>query len=187
VEPLPLDAALLGGPSGFVWDARIEMVPLVGVRVRDGYLAGEASLIARAGGLVTVVDRKGSPGLASGALHRWLAESVWLPTALLPREGLAWEAVDDSTARVTLRDAGLAVSLDVHFDAAGGIARVEAERYRDVNGAGVLTPFVGHFREYAPVQGMRIPMQGEVEWILPEGRLSYWKGRVERADYAFAR
>lgn len=174
-------------PPGFVWDARIDIVPVVGVRVRDGYLAGEAGMLGKVAALVPVVDQQGSPELAAGALHRYLAESAWLPTSLLPREGLVWEAVDDSTARVTLTDAGVTVSLDVHFAASGRIERVEAERYRDVGGVGVLTPFVGHYRDYVEVEGMRIPGEGEVEWILPEGRFSYWRGRVERIEYDFGR
>lgn len=172
-------------PPGFVWDARIDMVPLVGVRVRDGYLGGRASMLGRVAALIPVVDQRGGPELAAGALHRYLAESAWLPTALLPRDGLVWEAIDDATARVTLTDAGTVVSLDVHFSAAGELVRVEAERYRDVNGVPVLTPFVGHFSEYQAVAGMRIPMAGAVEWVLPEGRLTYWRGRITKAEYAF--
>lgn len=174
-------------PPGFAWDAQIDMIPVVGVRVRDSYLGGEAGMLGKVAALVPVVDEGGSPELASGALHRFLAESAWLPTALLPREGLAWEAVDDSTARVTLTDSGVTVSLDLHFAASGEIVRVEAERYRDVDGVGVLTPFAGHFRDYVQVEGMRIPREGEVEWILPEGRFSYWRGRVERVEYDFGR
>lgn len=172
-------------PPGFVWDARIDMMPVLGVRVRDSYLGGKAGMLGKVAALVPVADEGGSPEIASGALHRLLAESAWLPTALLPREGLLWEAEDDSTARITLTDSGVTVSLDVHFATSGGIERVEAERYRDVDGVGVLTPFVGHFRDYAEVQGMRIPREGEVEWILPEGRFSYWRGRVELIEYDF--
>ncbi len=171
-------------PPGWGWDARIDMIPLVGVRVRDSYLTGRAAMLGKVAALVTVVDQQGSPELAAGALHRYLAESAWLPSALLPREGLVWEAVDDSTARVTLTDSAVRVSLDVHFAASGEIVRVEAERYRDVDGIGVLTPFAGHFREYMEVEGMRIPKEGEVEWVLPGGRFSYWRGTVERIHYA---
>lgn len=47
----------------------------------------------------------------------------------------------------------------------------------------MLTPFVGHFSDYAEVGGVRIPMEGMVEWILPEGRLSYWRGRIARVAF----
>lgn len=136
-------------------------------------------------------SRQGIRGADSCRVHpqaftlRYLAESAWLPTALLPRTGLTWEAVDDSTAKVTLTDSGIRVSLEVYFAASGEIARVEGERYRDVAGGGVLTPFAGHFRSYVERHGMRIPSEGEVEWILPEARFSYWRGRVKGIDFDF--
>lgn len=33
------------------------------------------------------------------------------------------------------------------------------------------------------MDGVRIPRAGEVEWILPEGRLPYWRGRVGGVEY----
>jgi hypothetical protein len=33
---------------------------------------------------------------------------------------------------------------------------------------------------------MRIPSAGEVAWLLPEGRLSYYRGRVKSVAYAFS-
>ncbi|MEX2571094.1 MAG: DUF6544 family protein [Gemmatimonadota bacterium] len=172
-------------PPGFVWDARIAMIPVVGVRVRDRYLGGSAGMLGKIGALIPVVDQAGGRELASSALHRYLAESVWLPTALLPREDLVWEPLTDSSARVTLSDAGLSVSLDVHFGDAGEIVRVEGDRYRDVEGVGVRTPFVGHFRDYFASDGMRIPRRGEVAWILAEGTFAYWRGRATAVAYTF--
>lgn len=174
-------------PPGFVWDAEMRMAPLVAVRVRDRYSRGRAAMLGKVAGLVPVVDQEGSPGLAAGALLRYLAEAAWLPTALLPAEGVAWEAVDDSTARASLTDAGVTVSMDVHFGGRGEIVRVEAERHRDVGGVGVPTPWVGRFGRYERVAGMMVPMDGSVEWVLPEGRLVYWRGRVVRASYELAR
>jgi len=174
-------------PPGFVWDASIRMAPLVSVRVRDSYLAGEGVMYAKAAALVTVANQRGTPEMASGALMRYLAEAVWLPTALLPCEGVSWEAVDDRTARATLADAATIVSVDVHFGAGGRIVRIEAMRYRDVNGTPVLTPWVVHLRDYARADGMMIPVAGEVAWLLPEGPLPYWRGRTVEASYELAR
>ncbi len=52
-----------------------------------------------------------------------------------------------------------------------------------MNGKGVPTPWEGHFREYERVDGVIVPREGEVAWILPEGRLTYWRGRVVRVEY----
>lgn len=171
-------------PPGFVWDAGIRMSPLLTMRVRDSYLWGTGAMQARLASLVPVVDAQGGSGLASGSLHRYLAESVWFPTALLPGRGVAWEAVDDSTARATLTDSGISVSLDFLFGARGEIVSAYTPaRFRDVGGTAVPTPWMCHFESYEPMDGMMVPMKGEVEWLLPEGRLSYWRGRIVKAEY----
>jgi hypothetical protein len=170
-------------PPGFIWDARIRMASLMTVRVRDGYVGGEGSMLGRVWGIAPVVDQRGTPELAAGALLRYLAESTWLPTALLPRPGLTWTAIDESTARATLTDGATTATLDVHFAPGGEIIRVSAMRHRDVSGVGVLTPWTGRFGDYARVSGMMIPMSGEVEWLLPEGSMPYWRGRIVQAKY----
>lgn len=171
-------------PPGFVWDARIRMAPGVVARVRDSYLAGEGVMQGKAAALVTVVDHRGTPEMAASSLLRYLAEAAWLPTALLPSAGVRWEAVDDSTARATLADAGTAVRMDVHFAASGEIARISADRHRDVNGTPVLTPWEGHFWDYQRASGMTVPMSSEVGWILSDGWFPYWRGRTVKAEYA---
>ena len=70
-------------------------------------------------GLVPVVNAADDPQLRAGALQRYLAESVWFPTALLPSEGLRWTPVDEAHARATLTDHGISVTLEFEF-APGG-------------------------------------------------------------------
>ena len=170
-------------PPGFVWDASIGTAPLVTIRVRDEYRDGHGGMVARVAGLLKVAEGRDTPELAQGALVRYLAEAVWLPPALLPAEGLAWEPVDDSTARATLSDHGNRVSVDFHFDPEGRIVRISGMRYRDVDGAGVLTPWSGEFADYREVNGMMVPERGSVAWLLPEGRYTYWKGTIVDWNY----
>jgi hypothetical protein len=173
-------------PPGFVWDAAIHLAPLLTVRVRDSYVGGTAGMHGKIAALIPVVDQSGGETLNAGALHRLLAEMVWMPTALLPGQGVTWSPIDDSTARATLGDSGTTVWLDVHFNRAGEIVRVATPaRYRDVEGTAVPTPWEGTFGSYEEVDGLRVPREGEVEWILPEGRLAYWRGRIVRSTYDF--
>jgi hypothetical protein len=172
-------------PPGFVWDARIRMAPLVVAHVRDSYMAGEGVMHGALAGVLTMVDQRGTPEMAAGALLRYLAEAPWFPTALLPSAGVRWDAVDDSTARATLSDSGTTVSMDVHFAASGEIERITAARHRDVKGTPVLTPWVGHYRDYSRVEGMMVPGESEVGWELPDGWFPYWRGRAVRAELHF--
>lgn len=178
-SPLTAEQRFSTQPPGFVWDARIRMAPLVEVRVRDSYLDGAGAMRARIAGVIPVVDQSGSPELAAGALHRYLAEAVWFPTALLPGQGVVWEPIDDRSARATLTDGRTTVSLDFRFGENGEIVQAYTPaRARDVNGTAVPTPWLCSYRGYAEVDGMRVPAEGEVGWVLPEGLLSYWRGKV---------
>jgi hypothetical protein len=89
-------------------------------------------------------------------------------------------------ARATLTDGVTTVALDVHFDAAGLISSVRAAaRSRMVHGTLVATPWQGRFWSYTVRDGIRIPLEGEVAWELPEGVWLYWRGRVTQIAYEF--
>ena len=170
-------------PPGFVWDARIHMMPFAPTLVRDSYLGGEGSMLATIAGLVPVVRQTGTPAMARGALVRYLAEAVWYPTALLPGPRLTWAPIDADSARVTLVDRGTTVSLDVTFARDGSIDRVSTMRDRDVHGTSVLTRWTAINSRYERVGGMLIPTHGEVSWDLPEGTFTYWRAHLVDAHY----
>jgi hypothetical protein len=172
-------------PVGFVWDASLPMMPLVSLRIRDAYVeargASEASIL----GLFPVQKLGGTREVAAASLLRYLAESAWLPTALLPESGVRWTAIDDARSRATLTDAGTTVSLDVTFAPTGQLVRVDAQRYRDVNGTPVLTPWSGTYTNYQRFGGMMIPTVADVQWSPPEGTFSAWHGEIVSAEFDF--
>lgn len=176
-------------PPGFVWDARIRMAPLVSVRVRDGYAGGSASMLGALLGIVPVVKEADGPELRAGALQRYLAESVWLPTALLPSDRVSWSAVDDSHARATLTDGRTSVSLEFEFGPEGDIVGVYTPgRQRAATGApgGYVTlPWGGRYRRYEERGGMRAPVESEVYWVVDGLEQPYYRGRNVRVEYDF--
>ena len=42
--------------------------------------------------------------VAQGELMRFFAEAAWYPTALLPSQGVRWQAVDDTSAAILLKN-----------------------------------------------------------------------------------
>ena len=175
-------------PPGFVWDARIRMAPLIPVFVRDAYVAGAGSMRAELLAVYPVVKEQGKPELDAGALQRYLAEAVWFPTALLPGQGVTWQAVDERTALAFITDAQTTVSLQFRFNEAGEVTEMFAPaRFREVNGKYDPTPWAGRCTGYEEHDGIRIPVQCEVEWQLPDGPQPYWRGRIVEIRYEFAR
>ena len=171
---------------GFDWDNRIMMFPGVPAHVHDAYIAGEGLLRGALFGLVPVLNIAGTPEIARGELLRFFAEMAWYPTALLPSQGVYWEAVDDRSARATLADGKLAVTLLFRFNADGLIDTVRAEsRDRIVDGKTVSAPWQGRFWNYAERGGMQVPLDGEVAWVLQEGVKTYWRGTTTSLNYEF--
>ena len=175
---------------GFDWDAKIQMIPLipfVNVFVHDTYLLGEGNLQASVFGLLTVAKMHNTPELNQGELLRFLAETVWYPTSLLPSQGVVWEAITQHSSRATLTDGETTASVVFQFDAEGLITSMRAESrcYRVVGDKLMFMPWVGNFREYSVRNGMRIPLEGEVGWEHPEGIRLYFKGKITKISYEF--
>ncbi len=172
---------------GFVWDARISMMPGLPVHVHDAYLAGEGILHAAVLGLVSMVNQRGTGNLAEGELMRFFAEAAWYPTSLLPSQGVLWNAVDDHSAQATLKDGDISLTLLFRFNKDGLIDTVRAEaRGRMMAGTTVPVPWLCRFWNYAIRDGMRVPLDGEVSWLLREGAKPYFRGRITKMNYEFA-
>lgn len=171
---------------GFLWDAQVAMFPGVPARVLDSYIAGQGQLMAKLLGLFTVAQAHGGGELARGEFMRYFAEAAWYPTALLPSQGVQWQAVDDASANASIKDGPITLTLLFRFNEAGLIASVRA----DARGAGVgkdmvMLPWDCALSEYQRHDGMLIPMTGEAAWIRPEGRKAYFVGNVKKLSYEF--
>lgn len=172
---------------GFLWDARIALAPGVAVRVHDSYSDGQGLLHAAVFGLFPVAHLEGGGELARGELMRFFAEAAWYPTALLPSQGVRWFAVDDHSAHATLSDGALSLTLLFRFDDAGLMRSVHAPARGRLLGDRVdKAPWEGRWSDHQRIDGMTVPMTGEVAWLLPEGRKTYWRGTVRSLAFEWS-
>lgn len=174
-------------PPGFVWDAAIGVAPGAWVRVRDAWAGGRASMVGALWGVLPVVRAADHPHLRLGALQRFLAESVWLPTALLPGPRLRWSAVDNRRARATLVDGGTEAMLEFEFAPGGEIVGCfTPERPRAVPGRGAryeMLPWGGRYAGWESCGGMRVPHRAEVYWVVDGREQPYYRGTNVRIDH----
>jgi hypothetical protein len=172
---------------GFVWDARITMMPGLPILVHDAYVGGDGILHAALLGLIDLADMHGAGDIATGELMRFFAEAAWYPTALLPSQGVTWAAVDDHHAEATMQDGDLRLTMTFAFDDQGQmIAGRAAARGRTVGREIIMTPWEGRWSDYRVQDGMRVPMAGEVAWLTSDGRKPYWRGTITALHYEFA-
>ena len=164
---------------GFVWNASMAVAPGLQVRVVDSCVAGQGRLQAAVQGLVTLAELHGDGEIARGEFMRWFAEAAWYPTALLPSQGVRWEAVDDLSALATVVDGPLSLTLPFRFNAAGQMAGFRAEaRGGMVGKTMVMAPWEGTWSNHQVRDGMQLPLTGEVAWMRPDGRKPYFIGTV---------
>jgi hypothetical protein len=172
---------------GFLWDARVSVLPLVRVRVRDAYINGVGSGRVSLFSVIPVGSDSGRPEINSGALHRYLAEAVWYPTALLPSDALRWRPISSTKALATLENSGISVSLEFRFNDRDEVTGVYSlGRWGRFEGRYRQVPWEGHFRDYQMKAGMWVPAGGEVGWYDAGTWSAVWKGTLEEAVYELA-
>ncbi len=133
--------------TGFIWNAKVEMPFATHVRVLDSYITGIGSGRVSLLSAFAIASESGVPELNSGALHRYLAESVWFPTTLLPQSGVIWSPINDNSAIATITDRSTTVSLEFRFNEVGEVISIYSPGrfgifdggYRQVPWEGVLS------------------------------------------------
>lgn len=154
---------VLAAPEGFVWSMSARS-GLMRVSGSDAAAGGQSWTRFWLMGLIPVARFGGTPDHRRSAFGRYVAEAVfWTPAALLPGSGVAWENVDEATARVTLSYGGIEQSVDVTVDAEGRPARVVFPRWSDANADRTfrLQPFGGFLSEFRDFDGFRLPTHVE--------------------------
>lgn len=178
---MPFEAEHLVAPTatGFLWNARVTIIPLIHVRVRDAFIGGQGTGRVALLSAFTVAGDVGTRELNSGSLHRFLAEAVWYPTALLPSSRLQWSPIDERSAMATLTDHGVSVSLEFRFADGGEVTGIYTPaRWGTFDGRYQKRPWEGHFRNYESRDGMRVPAEGDVGWYVGDEWSPVWKGAI---------
>ncbi len=171
---------------GFDWYAKLYNMPFVKVHLHDALVVGEGIFSASVAGFFSITDLRGTDNIARDEFMRFITETPWYPTALLPSQGVVWKAHDDRSAFDTFTDGALTLTLLFRFNKQNMIESVRAEsRGRMSDGKSELHPWEGRWSGYTRIHGIKVPTDGEAMWILPQGEHSYWRGHVTKTDFEF--
>ena len=174
---------------GFIWDAKVTIVGPLHLRVLDAYVMGRGFGRVSIQSALTVASDSGAAELNSGALHRYLAEAVWYPTALLPTSALRWSPIDEHKALATLSQAGQTVALEFWFNE----GRPSERRLQScsVEESRVASTGRPRGRDTSTIIARRmacwVPARGEVGWYVGGQWERVWAGEMLDSSYDFAR
>lgn len=166
----------------FLWHVNLSMLPIIKTRGRDFFIDGDAEMEVKIGGLIAVVNENNNVKLNESALHRFLLELPWYPTAAL-EDYITWEEVDENRSKAVLTYQGIQVSAIFTFDAVGKLHKIEALRYYGNDSDAKRIPCIGVVTDYAEFNGLQIPYRFEVTWMLDENEYTWYK--LKNSDFVF--
>jgi hypothetical protein len=152
-----------------VSDIQVDVGPLTVLRVLDAFVEGRG--ITRVGGSATV-----GPEVDQGAFHAAWCEAMMFPAAWERLPGLAWEPVDEVTARLLLPFGGGVETVTVSFDPATSLPRsYEVPRHK---GRGAKVEWRVDYLDWRRFEGVHAPARVLVQWADEEG--PWFEMAVER-------
>ncbi|MHA4808618.1 DUF6544 family protein [Flavitalea flava] len=165
---------------GFIWKGSTRYFTAF-----DSYLEGKGRLQVYLLSLFRILKGEGV-AYNQGELLRWLGESVWFPTNLMPDgrnkpdKVLKWIPVDEQTAMLNLRYYDQLLQFKVHFNEKGEIAEMETKRFMDKKR---LETWILQMDAYKEINGVHIPTKAKAIWRLEEGDFCYANFDITEIEY----
>jgi hypothetical protein len=181
--PVQAEQWIAVSSPAFVWSAQMYPVPGLHIAGRDTLREGRGRMLIKVLSSYTIADAAG-PQIDQGALVRFLAEIVWVPSAALA-DTIRWSPIDENRATATLGQGGTSVSATFEFSPEGDPRTIRADRYYTREQGATLEKWrIGIDQDsFQVIDGLRIPMKSTVTWELAEGDFEWFQ--VEIGDLEF--
>lgn len=167
---------------GFLWVGKMKPFPIFWIDGKDEFIDGKGNFQIKLLSIFTVADTKGKESDESELL-RWLAETPWFPTALLPSKYLHWESINSSSSMAVVDYKNIKASVIFSFNEQDQIVKLNADRFRTINNSYSKGKWVGYYRDYTKVNDIMIPKEIEAAWNFSSGEFSYAKFKITDIKY----
>lgn len=165
----------------FIWTVDVKMNSLLNFQGRDKFENGKGEMLIKMNSLINVINEKGEK-LDEGSLQRYLGEMVWFPSlALSPY--IAWERINDTTAKATMIYKGTKGSGTFYFNPNGDVTKFSALRYKSNEAESKRHVWTMDISKYKKFKGIKVPAKMTSTWKLDEGDWTWLKLKVTNIKY----
>jgi hypothetical protein len=178
--PMEAEQYITAKLPGFIWNGTMGN-SFIKINGRDKYMNGKGNMLIKVMSTIPIGNSSGEE-MDQGAMLRFLAEIVWLPSAAL-NDYITWGAVNDSTAHATMINANQEVSGLFYFDRDGDVVGFEGKRYGNFQGHFSLETWYVRILEHKEFNGVRIGNKCEVTWKLQQGDFTWLQLEVTDISY----
>ncbi|WP_414624717.1 DUF6920 family protein [Calothrix sp. CCY 0018] len=170
--------------KGFVWKAKIGsgLMKFIG---GDYCFNNFARMRFSIWGIIRVVNAHNQDITRSG-IGRFAGESFWLPSALLPQNGVNWRVIDDNNIEASMKIDGEPITLTFTIDSNGKLLKMFVLRWGDQteDGSHTYIPFGGEVLEEKTFAGFTIPSRISAGWWFGTDKYSnFFRANIEQAEF----
>lgn len=157
----------------FIWQGRIKTMNIL-----ERYQNNVGSTKIEFLDIIPLVENSGDKNNKAQFL-RFIADSIMIPTNLLPSDMVQWEAHDDTHAKLIVKYNDILHTLFVEFKD-GYINKITTKR---LYGTNEYKTWIIEVAEYKNFEGYTIPSKVKMSWQLDQGLHTYLNLVVARAQF----
>jgi hypothetical protein len=169
-------------PPAFNWTLQTKINPFMPMVGRDKFEHGKGEMEIKLLSFIPVAHVKNNSKTNEATLQRYLAELVWFPSAAL-NPYIRWEAIDDHSAKATMRIAGTEGSGVFYFDEKGFFQKFVALRYKESDKNAIRIPWTVTALKTEEKNGIFIPTELKVDWTIDHREWTWLKLKIEQIEY----
>lgn len=175
---------IIAASSGFVWKARI-VKGLIGFSGADYYAQNHGRMKFSLWGLIPLIDAQNKHINRSGA-GRLCIEYIWLPSALLPQNDVAWQALSNNTIQAGFEIDNEPITLTLNIDRNGKLLSISLPRWSDSTEERnwQYIPFGAEIQAEATFDGYTVPTQMNAGYWFDTDRYSaFFQATIDCANF----
>jgi hypothetical protein len=162
----------------FFMKAKIKGIPTHGYH---SYKPDGAGMLIKLLSLFPVVEIKGAEMFPTETVTFFNDLCLFAPARLID-ERIAWESIDDHSAKATFTTEGASISAVLSFNEKGQLINfISNDRYSVSEMKSY--PFSTPAKDYENVNGYNLATHGEATWHYPDGEFIYGKFHLKSIEY----
>ena len=169
-------------PPEFNWTMKLKVAPFLHIKALDQFSNGKGQMTISFMSIIPLRGIKNNAKVDQASLQRFLAETVWYPSAArLPF--ISWESLDDHSAKATMSYGGTTGSGTFHFDQHGGFLQFRAWRYKESTPEAPLLEWIVTNERSEKRDGYTIPVKLSAAWKQDATKWTWLKVAVKEVKY----
>ena len=165
---------------GFIWQAKVGK-GLMNFSGADYYYCDRGRTKFSLWSFIPLVDAQ-SKDVNRSAAGRLAAEYIWLPSALLPQNGVTWKAIAENTIQASFKLNNEPIVLTLNIDAEGKLIEISLPRWSDAKEAGWrYSIFIAQVEAEQTFHGYTVPSSVSAGWLNTDRTWIFFRSNIQTA------